>query len=82
VVRRQLRVRHVHLDVSYETALTRVAADPTRGLSRDPAFLQSAHDRFRELRPTLPRPDLAFDSESADATTIADEIATALATSP
>jgi len=41
-------LRLVLLDVDFQTALTRVAADPTRGLSKDETFL-SRH--YREFRP-------------------------------
>ncbi len=46
-------LRFVTLDVSYEQALARVSGDPTRGLSRDPAFLRRLHDSYLAALPFL-----------------------------
>jgi shikimate kinase len=48
-------VRLVLLDVDFETALRRVSADPTRGLSKEETFL-SRH--YREFRPEWVGPDV------------------------
>lgn len=67
-------VRHVLLRVTIEEALVRVAADAGRGRSKDPGFLRSAHERFRLIEPTLPRPDLVFETATRAAREIAEEI--------
>ena len=51
----------VVLSAPYETALSRAAREPGRGLSRDPDFLRRAHDRFESGRAGLAC-DLALDS--------------------
>jgi shikimate kinase len=63
------------LDVPFEVALTRTAADPTRGVSRDPAFLQRAHERVASLAAERPRATWTFDT----GTTALDTIAVAVA---
>jgi predicted kinase len=50
------------LDVAYDVARDRTAADPTRGLSRDPAFLRRAHDRVAALAAERPTPIWTFDT--------------------
>jgi Zeta toxin len=40
-------VRLVLLDLAFEAALERAGADPTRGTSKDRAFLSAHHDAFR-----------------------------------
>jgi predicted kinase len=40
-------VHLVLLDVAFETALERALADPTRGISKDRAFLAAHYDEFR-----------------------------------
>ncbi len=51
------------LDVSYDIARERTAADPTRGLSRDPGFLQRSYDRVASLAAERPTPTWAFDTQ-------------------
>jgi hypothetical protein len=51
--------RWVTLRAGFEEALRRAQADPTRGLSRDPAFLRAHYD---EDEPGLPD-DLVLDTE-------------------
>ena len=46
-------VLRVLLTCPLGTAQDRVAADPERGLSRDPAFLAGTHARFWDLRPGI-----------------------------
>lgn len=71
-------IRHVLLRVSYETALVRVTADPSRGASKNPEFLRSTHDRFRTHEASLPAPDFVFDTETVPAQQIANQVAQAL----
>lgn len=53
----------VLLLATFETALRRVSGDPSRGLSRDPAFLRGTYDRFEAVRPAIARCDLTFDTD-------------------
>ena len=54
---------YVTLRVSYEEALRRAQGDPTRGMSRDPAFLQPYFAAGRETFATTPATDLVIDTE-------------------
>lgn len=65
----------VMLLAPYDVALGRVTDDPERGLSRDPAFLRSTHERFAALRPTIASCDHTFDTTMTTAEQIADELA-------
>jgi hypothetical protein len=67
----------VVIDAPVSVTLPRALVDPGRGLSRDPAFHNRAHRRFRTLLPTIPA-DRTFDSEHMDADQIAAAIADAL----
>ena len=67
----------VVINAAVSVTLPRAQADPTRGLSRDPAFHHSTHRRFRKLLPTIPA-DRTFDSEELDAHQIAAAIMDAL----
>ena len=71
-------VHHVLLHVSVETALARVSGDAGRGASKDPDFLEATHVRFRALEPSLPHPDLVFDTESSKAAEIAEGVTASL----
>ena len=71
-------VRHVLLHLSYEAALRRVSEDVGRGLSKDPQFLKSTHDRFVEIERTLPEPHFVFDTQARTADGIATDLASAL----
>ena len=51
--------RRVMILATYEVALERVASDPSRGLSKDPAFLRSA---FFDLLPDIAPCEWTFDS--------------------
>jgi thymidylate kinase len=64
----------VVIDADVSTTLARAQADPTRGLSRQPEFHRSAHQRFRTLLSSIPA-DCVFRSEDQSA----DEIAAAIA---
>jgi hypothetical protein len=67
----------VVIDAPVSVTLPRAQADPTRELSRDPAFHHGAHRRFRRLQPTIPA-DLTFDSQHLGAEQIAAVIVDAL----
>lgn len=54
----------VTLRVSYEEALRRARSDPTRGLSRDPAFLRRYYDEAASTLAAAPDGDLVIDTES------------------
>jgi hypothetical protein len=58
------------LDVSYHVARQRTAADPNRGLSRDPAFLRRSHDRVASLVDERPTPTWTFDTQATPMDTI------------
>jgi cytidylate kinase len=53
----------VTLRVSYEEALRRAMADPTRGASRDAAFLRRYYDDRRYELENVPAGDLVIDTE-------------------
>jgi shikimate kinase len=61
------RPRFVTLRISFETALRRVQTDPTRGLSRDPAFLRRHYQEAETALRDTPTTDLVLDTESATA---------------
>jgi chloramphenicol 3-O-phosphotransferase len=73
-LRTNVEPRFVTLRVSLEEALRRVADDPTRGLSRDPAFLRAYYDAAAALGDS-PATDLVVDSESVTASEAAQTIA-------
>jgi len=54
----------VTVKVSVDIALQRVDQDPTRGLSRDPAFLLRHYEELREAMSTRPETDLVLDTSS------------------
>jgi shikimate kinase len=64
----------------YDVALARVAGDPLRGVSKDPAFLRSTHERFAELLPAIAPCDHTFATEHVPADRIADALAADLLT--
>ena len=67
----------VVIDAPVSATFPRALADPGRALSRDPAFHQRAHDRFRKWLPSIPA-DQTFDSEELSADQIAAAIAETL----
>ncbi len=71
------------LDVAYDVARERTAADATRDLSRDPAFLRRSHDRVASLVAERPTPTWAFETRATPLDTIvaaiADDLLTAVA---
>ena len=70
-----VRPAYVTLRVSFEEALRRAQMDPTRGLSRDPAFLGSYFAASADVLATVPATDLVIDTEWVPATAAAVEIA-------
>lgn len=54
-------IRYVNLLVRYDTALRRVIAEPSRGVSKDPSFLRSNHDSYAKRLPKLPDADARLD---------------------
>lgn len=66
------------LSASYEVALERVSADPSRGLSSDPAILRLAHDRAETLLPTLPPSRWTYDTAITACDQIVSEVASSL----
>jgi hypothetical protein len=67
----------VVIDAPVSVTLARAQAGPGRGLSRDPAFHHRAHQRFRQLLPTIPA-NRTFDSQELGAEQIAATIAETL----
>jgi predicted kinase len=74
----EIEPRHVQLLATYEVALKRVAADPTRGLSKLPDLLRRTYDRVESLLPTLPRSDWTFDTTVSSCEEIVDDLAVAI----
>ena len=66
---------YVTLKVTFEEALRRAQSDPTRGVSRDPAFLAGYFDAATKLAADLPATDVVIDTESVAPTAVAAEIA-------
>lgn len=66
------------LDTTYDVARHRTAADPTRGLSRDPAFLRRSYDRITSLARERPTPTWTFNTSATPLDTIVAVIAEAL----
>lgn len=75
-------MRHVGSDVSvlkvlitttYEAALARAVADPTRGMSKDPEFLRRMYRRFEQTRPEIAY-DFHFDTEELASNDIAERV--------
>jgi len=69
------RPLHVTLRVSFAEALRRAQGDPTRGRSRDPAFLAPYFTAFDHSPATVPPTDLVIDTEQMPATSAAAAIA-------
>jgi adenylylsulfate kinase-like enzyme len=62
---------YVTLRVSFEEALRRAQSDPTRGKSRDPAFLEPYFETVNEALTTVPETDLVIDTEEMPPATAA-----------
>ena len=73
-------VHHVLLRVAPDVAVTRTAGDPTRGISKDPAFVRESNDRLRDLRHVLPAMDLELDTTNRDPHEIAAAVMALLST--
>jgi predicted kinase len=69
------RVRWVTLTVSFPEALRRAQADPTRGLSRDPAFLRAHLDAFARALPWLRGAGEVIDTEALGEAGIVERLA-------
>jgi adenylylsulfate kinase-like enzyme len=72
----------VTLRVSYEEALRRAQDDPTRGRSRDPAFLGRYFSDVSQALETVPATDLVIDTEEMPARAAAAAIARRVRLSP
>lgn len=70
----------VTLDVSHEQTLVRVSGDPTRGLSRDPAFLRRMHAQYEAALPFLRSVGPVIPADTAPPEALAEEIYSKLAT--
>jgi energy-coupling factor transporter ATP-binding protein EcfA2 len=70
-------VLRVLLVTSYETALERARAEPTRGISKDPIFLGEMYRRFTNELPNIVY-DQRFDSEVSPPATLAASVVAAL----
>ncbi len=57
----------VTLQVSFEEALHRARADPTRGRSQDPGFLGSHFAARRHVLASVPATDIVIDTERTTA---------------
>jgi adenylylsulfate kinase-like enzyme len=66
---------YVTLRVSYEEALRRAQTDPTRGVSRDPAFLRRYFAGTGRALGTAPETDLVIETERMSPTSAAAAIA-------
>lgn len=74
--------RRVRLLATYDAALERVALDPDRAASKDPAFLRAAYDRVDSLLPTMAPSDWTFDTTTRSPREIVDALAAALLPAP
>jgi len=63
------------LDVPFDVARRRTAADPTRGVSRDPGFLQRSHEWVASLLPERRSATWTFDTAATPLDTIVAAIA-------
>lgn len=63
---------------SFEVALERVAADPTRERSKDSTFLRQTYDRLELLLPTMKQADVIFDTTTTGWQQIVDDLSSAL----
>lgn len=71
----QVSPLYVTLRVTYEEALRRAQSDPTRGVSRDPAFLGGYFAAATRASANLPATDIVIESESVSPTAAAAAIA-------
>jgi predicted kinase len=66
---------YVTLRVTLEEALRRAQSDPTRGVSRDPAFLGGYFAAATKVSANLPTTDIVIDTMSVSPMAVAAEIA-------
>jgi predicted kinase len=71
----KVRPLYVTLKVTFEEALRRAQSDPTRGVSRDPAFLAGYFAAATLASAELPTSDVVIDTESVSPVNAAAEIA-------
>lgn len=76
----QQEVLRVVIDADLAVTWPRALGDPTRGLSRQREFHESAHHRYRQIEPSIPR-DLTFDAGAIGPHEIAAEIRQAITAS-
>lgn len=74
-----IATRRVMLHATYEVALKRVTGDSSRGLSRDPVFLQSTYERFYQILPDIEVCEWTFDTTKSSVEEIVTTIIEALA---
>ena len=74
---RSIRPLFVTLEAPLAVALARVQADPTRGLSRDPAFLRAHYDEVTAVLEQAPETDLVLDTSVLQVDAAARAIVTA-----
>jgi hypothetical protein len=55
--------RFFTLRLAYERALDRVQGDPSRGASKDPAFLKQLHAQFAQALPFLQAASVVIDTD-------------------
>jgi adenylylsulfate kinase-like enzyme len=65
---------YVTLKVTFDEALRRAQGDPTRGVSRDPAFLAAYFATAAKASDERPASDIVIDTESVSPTAVAAEI--------
>lgn len=70
-----VRLFYVALSVTFEEALRRAQADPTRGVSRDPGSLSAYFAAATRASVSLPSTDMVIDTESVSPSAAAAEIA-------
>jgi len=66
-------VLHVVLTADYDASLARASGDPSRGISKDPAFLRAAHDEYARHQPHLPS-DLHLHVEGQEPSALARQV--------
>ena len=69
------RLAFVTLQVSFQEALRRAQADPTRGRSQDPQFLGSHFEARHDVVAAVPATDIVIDTERTAAKAAAATIA-------
>jgi shikimate kinase len=70
--------RFFTLRLSYEQALVRVQADPSRGASKDPVVLRSLHASFAQALPFLEEASVVIDTNTLTQEEVVAELVAAL----